>query len=402
MRRFLERALAKAPRMNEEQIRRLLDILADENERMGTVLDSMLDGIVVCDSAHRPTLLNKSAERLLPLAYLDVYDRPVWESVSDEEIAGFLRETLESEETRMDREFALDAKGSTRIVSITISPLVREQRIRGNLIHVEEVTDKRRKEAQLRRAENLASLTTLAAGVAHEIKNPLGSLSIHVQLMRKALKASCDERSGAIHRYLDVVDEEIDRLNRIVVDFLFAVRPMDIQPRDTDLNGLLSDLLDFLAPEIERAEVRLERDLSPAVPRLRLDPRYMKQAVLNLVQNALAAMPRGGKLTLSTGRGDDGILLTVADTGTGIPEENLPKIFEPYFTTKETGTGLGLTLTFKIVKEHGGEIAVRSREGEGTAFTITLPLPPAERRLLSHDSAAGEWTSESRTPGEAS
>lgn len=402
MRRFLERALAKAPRMNEEQIRRLLAILAEENERMGTVLDSMLDGIVVCDSSHRPTLINKSAERLLPLAYLDVYDRPVWESLADEEIAGFLRETLESEETRMDREFALDTKGSTRIVSITVSPLVRDQRIRGNLIHLEEVTDKRRKEAQLRRAENLASLTTLAAGVAHEIKNPLGSLSIHVQLMRKAFKASCDERSGTIQRYLDVVDEEIDRLNRIVVDFLFAVRPMDINLRETDLNGLLSDLLDFLAPEIERAGVRLERNLSPSVPRLSVDPRYMKQAVLNLVQNALAAMPDGGTLTLSTERTDDGIRLSVEDTGTGIPEENLPKIFEPYFTTKETGTGLGLTLTFKIIKEHGGEISVRSREGEGTAFTITLPLPPAERRLLAHDTAVGDWEPEARAAGEAS
>ena len=402
MRRFLERALAKASRMNEEQIRRLLAILAEENERMGTVLDSMLDGIVVCDSVHRPTLFNKSAERLLPLNYLDVYDRPVWESVADEEIAGFLQETLESEETRMDREFALDTKGSTRIVSITISPLVREQRIRGNLIHIEEVTDKRRKEAQLRRAENLASLTTLAAGVAHEIKNPLGSLSIHVQLMRKALKASCDERSESIQRYLDVVDEEIDRLNRIVVDFLFAVRPMDINPRDTDLNELLSDLLSFLAPEIERAQVRLELNLSSAVPRLLLDPRYIKQAVLNLVQNALAAMPRGGILTLGTERADDRIRLIVADTGTGIREENLPKIFEPYFTTKETGTGLGLTLTFKIIKEHGGEITVHSREGEGTAFTISLPLPPAERRLLSHDSADQDGTAESRTVGEES
>ena len=402
MRRFIERALAKAPRMNEEQMRRLLSILADENERMGTVMDSMLDGIIVCDTSHRPTLLNKSAERLIPLTYLDVYDRPVWESVADDEISGFLRDTLESEETRMDREFALDVKGSTRILSITVSPLVREQRIRGNLIHVEEVTDKRRKEAQLRRAENLASLTTLAAGVAHEIKNPLGSLSIHVQLMRKALKASCDERSDTILRYLDVVDEEIDRLNRIVVDFLFAVRPMDISLRETDINALLEDLLDFLAPEIERAKVRLERKLSPEMPRLSLDPRYLKQAVLNLVQNALAAMPDGGKLTLSTERADNGINLIVADTGIGIPEENLPKIFEPYFTTKETGTGLGLTLTFKIVKEHGGEISVRTKEGQGTAFMISLPLPPAERRLLSHDADHGDWDAEFRATGEAS
>ncbi|HSV56716.1 MAG TPA: ATP-binding protein [Magnetospirillaceae bacterium] len=396
MRRFLERALTKAPRMNEDQIRRLLDILADENERVGTVLDSMLDGIVVCDPSHRPSLFNKSAERLLPLTLPDVYDRPIWENVADKEISQFLRETLVREETRMDREFALDAKGTTRLVSITVSPLVRDQRIRGTLIHLEDVTERRRKESQLRRAESLASLTTLAAGVAHEIKNPLGSLSIHVQLMRKALKSYRDGHSGAIRRYLDVMDEEIDRLNRIVVDFLFAVRPIDINLRDTDLNGLLTDLLDFLAPEIERARVHLERNLSPAIPKLRLDSRYMKQAVLNLVQNALAAMPDGGTLTLSTDRAEDGIRLSVGDTGIGIPEDNLPKIFEPYFTTKETGTGLGLTLTFKIVKEHGGDMSVRSKEGQGTLVTIVLPPPPAERRLLGHD---GEPYSRLETAG---
>lgn len=402
MRRFIERALAKAPRMNEEQIRRLLFILADENERMGTVMDSMLDGIIVCDAGHRPILFNKSSERLIPLTSGEIHDRPLWESVADEEIAEFLRETLEREETLMDREFALDAKGSTRIISITVSPLVRDQRIRGNLIHVEEVTDKRRKEAQLRRAENLASLTTLAAGVAHEIKNPLGSLSIHVQLMRKALKASCETSSDTIRRYLDVVDEEIDRLNRIVVDFLFAVRPMDIDPRDTDLNDLLSDLMDFLAPEIEIAKVRLNLSLSEDIPRLKIDPRYIKQAVLNLVQNAIAAMPDGGILTLVTERRDNEILISVSDTGVGIPAENLPKIFEPYFTTKEMGTGLGLTLTFKIIKEHGGDIAVQSKSGQGTEFTISLPVPRAEQKLISHDAIRKTWDAAAETTGEAS
>ncbi len=251
---------------------------------------------------------------------------------------------------------------------------------------MEDVTEKRRKEAQLRRAENLASLTTLAAGVAHEIKNPLGSLSIHVQLMRKAIKNSCESSAGTIARYLDVVDEEIDRLNRIVVDFLFAVRPMDIHPRDTDLNALLTELMDFLAPEIERSGVRTELSLSQEVPRLSLDPRYIKQAVLNLAQNALAAMPNGGTLGVRTERKDDEIRLSISDTGVGIPEENLPKIFEPYFTTKDTGTGLGLTLTFKIVKEHGGDIAVVSKSGQGSTFTITLPLPQARAQA---DSAGG-------------
>jgi len=247
MRKFLERAMDKVSRMNEESIRGLLRLLADENERLDAVLDSMMDGIVVCDEDHLPILVNKAADRLLPLSQVDLFEEPLWLSLRDDELAIFFEAALNGEESIIDREFALDMKSGTRILAVSVTPLVREKRIRGTLIHVEETTDKRRREARLRRAENLASLTTLAAGVAHEIKNPLGSISIHVQLMRKLLKGTADE---PLNRYLDIVTEEIDRLNRIVVDFLFAVRPMDIAPINDDPNALLRELVEFMRVEV--------------------------------------------------------------------------------------------------------------------------------------------------------
>ncbi|MBU0957031.1 MAG: PAS domain S-box protein [Spirochaetes bacterium] len=391
MRKFLSRAMDKVSRMNADAIRNLLRTLADENDRLETVLDSMMDGIIVCDVDHRPILINKSAERLIPISQTDLYETNLWTSVRDSELSDFFYSSLENEETILDREFALEGKQGTRIIAISITPLVKEKRITGTLIHIEETTEKRKKETRLRRAENLASLTTLAAGVAHEIKNPLGAISIHVQLLRKTLQPV---KTAGMERYLSVVEEEIDRLNRIVVDFLFAVRPMDIASINDDLNGMLSELVAFITPETDSMGIQLDVKLEKDLPLLRFDKRYMKQALLNLVKNASAAMDQGGTLQLRSWQENDEVRILVKDNGTGIPEKNLGKIFEPYFTTKANGTGLGLTLTYKIIKEHGGDINVSSREGFGTEFIISLPIPQTEHKLITGRCADGEICNE--------
>jgi two-component system, sporulation sensor kinase E len=385
VRRFVERALAKLPRLNEDQMRTLLYDLAEENGRMDAALDSMLDGIVVCDREHLPTIYNKSAERTLRFSSADPTERPLWLSVPDEDLAAFFQATLEGEESVLDREFGLESKGATKLVAVSVTPLVAQGRIEGALIHMEDITEKRRREAQLRRAESLASLTTLAAGVAHEIKNPLGSISIHIQLVKKASQDKEAVERPFLDRHLGVIEEEIDRLNKIVVDFLFAVRPMDVQLREDDPGGLVREIAELIGPEAERAGIAVGLEVAEALPRVALDARLMKQALLNLVKNAMAAMPGGGELGLAAEGSEDEVRLSVKDSGIGISEEDLPKIFEPYFTTKENGTGLGLTITFKIVREHGGEITVTSKPGQGSVFTVHLPVPQRDKRLLPYD-----------------
>ncbi len=386
MRGFVKRALEKISKLDSEQIEQLLQAVAEENERLAVVLDSMNDGVLVTDPEHRLQLVNKAAERLIPLAPGRIIgDRFIWDIIGDDDIAGFVQETLSRDDTVTDREFTLDHGGVTRILSCSILPLVQAGHIRGSILQLVDISEKRGREARLRRAESLASLTTLAAGVAHEIKNPLGSIGIHAQLIEKAVSGLDGEDLETVRGYLEVIGEEIERLNRIVVDFLFAVRPMDTKLESGDLNQLAEDLLGFVRYELEQAGIEVVKDLDPALPEVKLDARYFKQALLNIVKNAIHAMPEGGMLRVSTQTRGDEVLLRVSDNGVGMSEEVMDKIFEPYFTTRDFGSGIGLTLVYKVVKEHLGDISVISRERYGSTFTITLPVPQREQHLITWD-----------------
>ena len=382
MKKFIERALERLPKLDEEQIRSLINRLGADNDLLGVILDSMTDGLVVLSGEHDIMLFNKAAERLLPFGPEDIRERKLWDVLSDQEIAAFFEDSLRSQDRVYDKQFTLDTGGGIRILSCSTMPLVDTGKALGNLVHIEDVTEKRSKEARLHRAESLASLTTLAAGVAHEIKNPLGSIGIHIQLIQKAIDAGKRFDKAGISRNLEIVMEEVQRLNGIVVDFLFAVRPMNAEFERRSLNLLVHDVLEFIQYELKDAGIDVEERYSNSIPDLDLDEKYMKQALLNILKNAIAAMPDGGDLKVTTEMDSNYVSLRITDTGVGIVEEQIAKIFEPYFTTKEFGSGLGLTVVYKIVKEHGGEISLTSGEGEGTTFTLSFPIPESERRLI--------------------
>jgi two-component system, sporulation sensor kinase E len=383
MRPFLQRALQKIDKMDRAQIRQLVTAIAGENELLEMVMESMSDGVLVTDPEDRILMVNHSAQRMLPFLSDELSEKTLWESVDDREIAEFFRDNLRGLDKVIDREFVLTA-GMRRMLSVSIMPLVRKGKIQGNVIHIEDVTEKRAKEARLRRAESLAALTTLTAGVAHEIKNPLASIGIHLELMKKEMSGRESIETAKVMENLIIIKEEVDRLNRIVMDFLFTVRPMNTELDYGDLNRVLRELLEFLRFELQEAGITLELHLLEPSPRILMDERYMKQAVLNIIKNAMSAMPKGGKLSVETAQRDSELELRISDTGVGIPEELMDKIFEPYFTTKDFGSGLGLTLVYKIVKEHMGDIAVTSKVGEGTTVALSFPIPQKEKRLISY------------------
>jgi two-component system, sporulation sensor kinase E len=382
MREFIKRALQKTSRMNGEQVQNLLSLVTEEYELLDAVIDSINTGIIVCDSFHLIVQNNKAAVRILPMEFHDLQDKPVWACVRDPDLSSFIRETVEGEETVQTQGFCLDELSGTRFLSISIMPLVRSKSVRGTIITVEDVTERKTEEMRNRRLESLASLTNLAATVAHEIKNPLGSISIYVQLLRKALSQTDQEQLSRTGKYLDIVDEEIDRLNKIVVDFLFAVRPLKFEFAPLDMNGVITALADFFSEELNQSGMVMTLDLAPGLPPIRGDERFIRQMLVNLFKNAIAAMSIGGIIHVKTWQSDDFIFLTVEDTGSGIPEDVMHKIFEPYFTTKVDGTGLGLTMAFKVVKEHGGDIRVQSEAGKGTCFTISLPVMRKAQKLI--------------------
>ncbi|TFG65176.1 MAG: PAS domain S-box protein [Spirochaetales bacterium] len=391
MRRFIKKALEIFQKLDKKQVYSLLVDMATENERLEMAIESMPDGIMVSDKEHRLVLVNKTAERLLHITMRDLNERLVWEIVNDQEVSDFIRQTLTNQEKIPEKEFTMnEGNGNMFILSFIITPYVKEGTVEGNLIHISDITERKKREARLRRAESLASLTTLAAGVAHEIKNPLGSISIHIQLIKKSIQKKKKIEQAAMEDHLKIIDEEINRLNGIIVDFLFAVRPMNTNLEKESINDIIEDLMEFIRPELESAKITVELGLEKDLPYLPLDVKYIKQALLNIIKNAEAAMPEGGYLRVTTRQEEGFITVKIADSGAGIPDHLMDKIFEPYFTTKEFGSGLGLTLVYKIIKEHDGEISVESREGKGTTFSLNFPIPQKEQRLIDFKGADNE------------
>jgi signal transduction histidine kinase len=234
-----------------------------------------------------------------------------------------------------------------------------------------------RQQAALRRAERLAAVGRISAQITHEIRNPLNAIGLNAELLAEEL-AELPEPPPDARQLVAAICREVDRLNGVVEQYLgFARLPRPSFARE-DVGELLGGLLDFLAPELAIAGVQVRRELAASLPALRGDESQLRGVFLNLFRNAREAMPGGGTLTVRTRPFEGGVEVTVADTGGGIPPGDLPRIFEPFYSTKERGTGLGLAFTQQVVEEHGGTIRCESEKGQGTVFTLQFPAAPAE------------------------
>ncbi|MGP1444682.1 MAG: two-component system sensor histidine kinase NtrB [Treponema sp.] len=379
----MSRALRKLHRMNDAQLRSFIQLIADDYALFDAMLDSLTNGVIILDSNHIIVKTNRAASRILGIPLAENPERPLWLSISDTNLADFIHTVIENEEARAAEEFVIAADEGNQYIELSVLPLVKEKKVRGTIITIEDITQRKREEINNRRLENLASLTNLAAAVAHEIKNPLAAISIHVQLLRKNLKLCSEAINTKAQKHLDVVQEEIERLNKIVVDFLFAVRPLQCEFAPVKINDLIRNLIATFQEEFSGAGVVFFSELDDTVPLIQADERFLRQALMNILTNAKAAMvPQGGTLSILTHCDQDKVYISISDTGKGIPPDVLHKIFEPYFTTKPDGSGLGLTMTYKVMKEHNGDIQVHSEEGKGTRFTLILPITHTEKPLL--------------------
>lgn len=246
-------------------------------------------------------------------------------------------------------------------------------------------------ERRARAAERMAEIGSMTGGLAHEIKNPLSTIGLNAQLLGEAIDdlPLSDEEKGRLGRRIGSLRREVERLKGILSDFLRYAGELHLEPAEADLNEIAQDLVDFLHAQAQQSGITLRAELAPGPLVVRVDVAHMKQAVLNLMLNAIQAMsamaqPVPGKpreLILRTGRtgdsvGGDAVVLHVIDTGPGIPPETADKIFQPYFTTKSAGTGLGLPTTKRIVEAHGARLDLHSTPGVGTDFSIVIPVSP--------------------------
>ena len=396
MKALVKRLSNKISKLSPDQVQNVFTQLVEENESLLSVFESLSTGLFICDKNWKLLQSNKAGERYLPLTsrYYELkqqdsgFDDEVWNFVDDEDISNFLQQASKEKKINISEEFVIKTPaGAARFLNISLMPLVQNKQLSGSIIKIDDVTEKRNQETLLHRMESLAGLTNLAASVAHEIKNPLGSISIYIQLLQKAVNKSrnSDEKlpeKKFLENYIEIINQEIDRLNNIIVDFLFAVRPISAELIPENPVKLLNSYVDFFTPELEEKNIKLKTAFLENSPKILLDEKLFKQVMINLVQNAIVAMPDGGELFFSTRITGDKYLISVADTGIGMDSETASRIFEPYFTTKVTGTGLGLTMVYKVIKEFGGDIEVESYEGKGTIFTISLPIPQREKHLL--------------------
>lgn len=262
------------------------------------------------------------------------------------------------------------------------------QELVGYAVILRDITESRRSTEETIESERFSALTLLAAGVAHEIGNPLNSLDIHLQLLERKLRKLPVELRAELQEPVRIAKEEIQRLDDIVNQFLSAIRPAPLKLAPENVNTLVEESIAFLAAEIQDRDIIVEQELGADMPLVEVDRNQIKQAFYNVIKNSFQAMKSEGILHIKTYVDENYVHVLFTDTGGGIAPDDMSKIFDPYFTTKKTGSGLGLMIVRRIVREHRGEIDIVSHEGQGLSLTIRLPLRNKRARMLQGGTSA--------------
>ncbi len=384
---FIQKVFQKFNKLDINEIKNIMVELSTEKELYKLVFDSMIEGVIVTNKDNKVILINMEMEDFISVSKKRILFQEIEKCNFSPEISDIVYSALEKNKKVIDKEVHLHRTDKT--FTLSVLPLLTENETVGHVIIFVDITEKKLREFQLRQAESLAALTNLSAGVAHEIKNPLTSIDIHIQLLNREVQKfdqNNSETAKNVKNFLTIVKEEIDRLNSIVQDFLFAVRPMSLNFSTENINDIVKEMIDFLKYELIEAEIDIRLDLDKNISGVVVDPKYLKQALLNLIKNSIEATGNGGEIRVKTEEVADGdVAVYIIDNGEGIPENIMSKIFEPYFTTRKSGTGLGLVIVYKILKELGGDLTINSKVDEGTVVRVKLPVLEKNKKLLTFE-----------------
>lgn len=354
-----------------KHLRGVHEIFSTLRDNLNSVMAGLEDGLLLFTRDSRAVMVSPAAEKFLGAPASHFMGRRVNEIFP----AGHpLREALHlngEELSETAGETVLETAEGSRRVGVSVQAIREDGERMGALVTLRDLDSIESINTQLQVSERLAAVGRLTAGVAHEVKNPLNSMRLWLENLKEALPRDGDL---AARQAVQVLDKEIDRLDEVVKRFLDFSRPMEVRLEATNLATLLREVLAVALPQLQKANVEVSQSLLADVPEVFADRDLLKQAVLNLVLNAIEAMPNGGQLRLTLNRRGDCAEIAVADTGIGIPQENRQKIFQLFFTTRPGGSGIGLASTFRIVQLLNGSIDFTSEVGLGTTFRIELPL----------------------------
>jgi len=378
---FLDRLIERLDRVDRQEVGDYLLGLAREKGLLENIFDSMQEGLMVTDPSARIAFFNRAAGRLLGLSP-ESRGRPLEEFIADPGLREIALQGLGLPEQSLVRDFQT-VPPPRRWIRLSRSSLRDgEGQVRGMLLLFSDITRQRRADEEASVSERMDALVFLTATVAHELGNPLSSLAIHVQLLERAVRQRAETSSAPLLSSIAVVKEELARLDGIIVQFLKALRPAPLQLEEHDLVAVANDVRRLMEEELKGKGISIRIESPPEPVRGVIDRNLIKQAVLNLVKNSAQAMPRGGTVRMIIGREAAHLSLRVRDEGEGMATGEMGRIFEPFSSNREGGSGLGLLVVYKIVRQHGGAIEVTSEPSRGTTVTVRLPQRPERIRLL--------------------
>ena len=373
----------RAGRGSERQARTKAELAAALEELQAyheDLLSSLQDGVIILDPDGRIVSMNPAAEELTGFSRSHVAGRPLGEVFPwPSPLASLAAKTVAMSRSHADFDAHVVRSDGAQLTVSTVVSLVSDPdgRSRGIVLVLRDLSRVHDMEEQLRRSDRLAAVGVLAAGVAHEVRNPLVGIRAAAQLMERELAFP-----PSLREFTGIIIRQVDRLNRIVSELLSFAGQQPLQRRPCNINQTLEEALHLLGSTLEGARIAVVRRYDPEVPPVAGDPDRLLQVFLNLARNGVEAMAEGGELTVRTRfervapqcGGRAAAVAEITDRGAGIPPEVQRHLFNPFFTTKHGGTGLGLPISVRIVEEHGGTIEVVSRVGEGSTFRVLLPL----------------------------
>jgi len=384
----LERILGRLDDLDANNLTILVQRLARERSLLETVFNTIREGVLVVGKTGLVEYANSAALKLLGLREEDVGAMPVWKAVPE------LARTLNLSPSGLDaagkrvrppsaaRELEITYP-EHRFVRVYLAPFEDEHDAPLFTMILTDITEDKLSTEQLIQDEKISSIFDLAAGVAHELGNPLNSINIHLQLLARQIAKLPNGREAAkMEQALEVCTNEVSRLDGIIANFLQAIRPQPLDLQEAPLLDVLDDVLQVLGDELTNLGIHVEVTVNGESPVILGDRNQIKQVFFNVVKNAMEAMDAGGELNIASRGDDEYVYLSFADTGVGIAQEDLSKIFQPYHTTKTSGHGLGMMICRRIMRDHGGQIGLDSLPEAGTVVTLQFPQKHRRMRLL--------------------